>query len=178
MKLTWSLLTFTANSHPLPVSVLIQPHHAGHHVCVVTRSRSTATVLWQDGTSTTALSPSFDHCVNVDDDVDVFPGDVGIFSANSRVGVVQSMNSKKRTVQLRWYGTEEVEMVSGLEFDPHGPPPEVFGVRRQDFVLITKDKNGVELPTVPRLGESEILIGTFPSPELLRHEVCLNHYIT
>lgn len=87
------------------------------------------------------------------------------------MGVVQSMESKKRTVRLRWYGTEEEEVVSGLEFDPHGPPPEVYGVRRQDWVLISRTGNGVPVPTVPRLGESELLTGGFPSVEGLRAEV-------
>lgn len=164
-------MRLAASSHPLPTALASDPHARGHHVLVVTRSHSTATVIWQDGTTTTASTPSFEHCVNIDEDVDVFPGDVGIFSVTNRVGVVQSMESKKRTVKLRWLGTDESEVVSGLEFDPHGPPPEVYGVRRQDFVLVANGSNGVPVPTVPRLGESEILTGQFPSVEGLRVEV-------
>ena len=144
-------MRLAASSHPLPTALASDPHARGHHVLVVTRSHSTATVIWQDGTTTTASTPSFEHCVNIDEDVDVFPGDVGIFSVTNRVGVVQSMESKKRTVKLRWLGTDESEVVSGLEFDPHGPPPEVYGVRRQDFVLVANGSNGVPVPTVPRL---------------------------
>lgn len=161
----------TATSHPIPIEHQNDPESRGHHILVVTRSRSTATVLWQDGTTTTSESPWLEHCTNIDEDVDVFPGDVGVFSESNRVGVVQKMDSKKRTVQLRWLGTDEEEVVSGLEFDPHGPPPEVYGVRRQDFVLITKGTNGVAVPTVPRLGESELLTGQWPSVTNLRVDV-------
>lgn len=160
-----------ATSHPIPIQHENDAESRGHHILVVTRSRSTATVLWQDGTTTSSPSPAFEHCVNIDEDVDVFPGDVGVFSESNRVGVVQKMDSKKRTVRLRWLGTETEEVVSGLEFDPHGPPPEVYGVRRQDFVLITKGTNGVAIPTVPRLGESELLTGQWPSVTNLRVDV-------
>lgn len=90
-----------------------------------------------------------------------------------RVAVVQSMQSKKRVLNLRWYedGPQgQVETVSGLDFDQHGPPPEVYGVRRQDVVLVTKEgtTNGHAIPTVPRLGESEVATGNFPEMNLLR----------
>ncbi|KAK4700888.1 ubiquitin-conjugating enzyme E2 O, partial [Phenoliferia sp. Uapishka_3] len=158
-------------SHPPSADLLSQPHSQGHYVLAVTSSKTLATVLWQDGTSITLQTPHFEHCTNIDEDVDVFPGDIGVFAENNKVGIVQSMESKKRTVKLRWYGTEETEVVSSLEFDPHGPPPEVYGVRRQDFVMITPGSNGVPIPTVPRLGESEILTGAFPSAELLRSQI-------
>lgn len=117
------------------------------------------------------------HCVDVDEEVDAFPGDVGVFSGCTppRVAVVQKMKSKKRTMDIRYYDDEkgEVETVSGLEFDQHGPPPEVYGVRRGDLVLVTKEgqTNGLEIPTVPRLGESEVATGAFPTPEVVRVEV-------
>lgn len=122
--------------------------------------------------------------MNIDEEVDAFPGDVGVFSGSTppRVAVVQKMQSKKRTVELRWYGAteEEGETVSGLEFDQHGPPPEVFGVRRGDYVLVTREGegNGVEIPTVPRLGESEVATGAFPPPEIVRVEVSLFYLST
>lgn len=134
-------------------------------------------MLWQDGTTSAGPASDFEHCVNIDEEVDAFPGDVGVFSGSTppKVAVVQSMNSKKRTVDLRWYGEEnaEVETVSGLEFDQHGPPPEVYGVRRADCVLITKEgeTNGLPIPTVPRLGESEVATGAFPAPDIVRAEV-------
>ncbi|KAI5475908.1 ubiquitin-conjugating enzyme E2 O [Pseudohyphozyma bogoriensis] len=136
-------------------------------------------VLRDHGTTTTRPTTAFEHCLNLDEDVDVFPGDVGVYAANNKVAVVQSMDARKRTIKLRWLtedgkGVEgEVETVSALEFDPHGAPPEVYGVRRQDFVMIAKEGegNGVPLPTVPRLGESENLTGNFPSAEGLRVEL-------
>ena len=120
----------TALIHPPPASLLSQPHSRGHYVLAVTSSKTLATVVWQDGSTTTAPAPSFEHCTNIDEDVDVFPGDIGVFAGTNRVGVVQSMESRKRTVKLRWYGTDEVEVVSSLEFDPHGPPPEVYEIGR------------------------------------------------
>jgi ubiquitin-conjugating enzyme E2 O len=114
----------------------------------------------------------------VDPEVDVFPGDIGMFTAADppRIAVIQAMNSKKRVIDLRWYeeglnGT--VETVSGLEFDQHGPPPEVYGVKRQEVVLVTKEgtTNAHEIPTVPRLGESEVATGNFPDAETLRHQM-------
>lgn len=164
--------------HPPPLEGLSGPLLRGHLVFVVTNSVSTATVLFQDGTSASLPSTSFEPCASLDEDVDVFPGDVGLFAANNRVGVVQAMDNRKRTVRLRWIdqatgiAPPEEEVLSALEFDPHGPPPEVYGVRRSDFVLLALE-NGVDLPTCPRLGESETATGQFPSPERLRVEVSL-----
>lgn len=163
--------------HAPSADVLTGPHSNGQYVFTITRTQTNAHVLWQDGTTTVQPATHLEHCVSIDDDVDVFPGDVGVFTGYTppRVAVVQNFNSKKRTARLRWTKEGGEELVSGLEFDQHGPPPEVYGVRRQDHVLITKEgtTNGAEAPTVPRLGESEVLTGAFPPVEILRTEVSL-----
>ncbi|KAK4055618.1 hypothetical protein OIV83_000164 [Microbotryomycetes sp. JL201] len=161
-------------AHPLPPHLASLPFPDGQRVCVVTQTRSRATVLWQDGTRTTRPTIELEHCLNLDEDVDVFPGDIGMFTGCNppRAAVVQTMNSKQRTIDIRYYDDESgaVETVSGLEFDHFGPPPDSFGVKRMDPVLVTKEgvSNGADFPTVPRLGESEIATGSFPSPESLR----------
>lgn len=88
--------------------------------------------------------------------------------------VVQSMDSRKRTLRIRRLddASGEVEVVSALEFDAIGPPPDMYGVRRGDRVVLapdTKGGNGMPLLKVPKLGESEVLLGIFPTPEELRH---------
>jgi len=159
----------------------------GHRVFAITATRTEATVLWQDGTTTTGPTPSFEQTPTVDEDDDVFPGDLGVFSgvSPSRIGVVQSKDSRRRTIKLRYLSAraeplsssgaaeDEEETVSGLEFDPHGPPPDAYGVRRGDWVLITPEgvDNGATVPTVPKLGESEVAAGLMPSGEDLRAEV-------
>ncbi|GAA5844140.1 hypothetical protein JCM9279_003744 [Rhodotorula babjevae] len=158
---------------------------AGHRVLAITATRTEATVLWQDGTTTVGPTPSFEQVPTIDEDNDVFPGDIGVFSgvSPSRIGVVQSTDSRRRTIKLRYLSaraeplssssTEEDETVSGLEFDPHGPPPDAYGVRRGDWVLITSEgvDNGATVPTVPKLGESEVAAGLMPSGEELRIEL-------
>jgi hypothetical protein len=47
-----------------------------------------------------------------------------------RVAVVQHADWEKRIGRIRWFGTEEEEVVSLLELDPIGPPPDAYGVRR------------------------------------------------
>ncbi|KAM0788855.1 hypothetical protein ACM66B_002940 [Microbotryomycetes sp. NB124-2] len=163
--------------HPLPPHLASKPCPDGQHVCVVIGSRTQATVVWQDGTTTTRAASELEPCLNLDEDVDVFPGDIGMFTGCNppRVAVVQSMNSKQRTIKIRYYGDESAttEMVSGLEFDHFGPPPDSYGVKRADFVLVTREgsTNGADFPTVPRLGESEVVTGSFPSPESLRYSL-------
>lgn len=156
----------------------------GHRVLTITATKTDATVLWQDGTTTTGPTPQFEQVPAVDEETDVFPGDVGVFSGVSppRIGVVQSMDARRRTIRLRYLsargepleGEHEEETVSGLEFDPHGPPPDAYGVRRGDIVLVTRegDDNGAQVPVVPSLGESEVAAGLMPSGEELRMEVC------
>ena len=150
----------------------------GHQIHSVTNSVSTLTVLWQDGTTTSGPSTSFEALQTLDDETEVFPGDVGIFSpsgstAQGKIGVVQSMDTRKRTIKLRYLEDEGEETVSGLEFDPHGAPEEQFGVRRGDWVLIANERegNGAKLPVVPSLGESETSAGIMPGGEELRMEV-------
>ncbi|GAA6004968.1 hypothetical protein JCM11491_002293 [Sporobolomyces phaffii] len=150
-------------------------------IYTVTNSRSTLTVLWQDGTTTTGPSSAFEQVHVLDDETEVFPGDVGLFSGvtPSRCAVVQSMDSRKRTVKLRYLNAAtgaadaahpDEEIVSAMEFDPHGPPQHEYGVRRGDWVLIAKESegNGVAVPEVPSLGESETAAGLMPANEELR----------
>ncbi|GAA5927706.1 ubiquitin-conjugating enzyme E2 [Sporobolomyces koalae] len=144
----------------------------------VVNCRSTLKILWQDGTITSGPSNEFEQVHTLDDETDVFPGEVGMFTGvtPARCGVVQSMDRRKRTIKLKFLNSttttsdEEDEIISGLEFDPHGPPPDNFGVRRGDWVLIAKDKegNGAVLPTVPGLGESETAAGLMPNGDQLR----------
>lgn len=135
-------------------------------VRVVIEAETKVSVVWQDGSSDVGVpSIHFEHAI-LDEDVDVFPGDVGMFSSageEGRPGVAQAMNAKQRTVVLRFLGTDEVETVSALEFDPHGPPPGTYGLRRGDTVLVTAEDQPDALLAVPSLGESEVLTGQFPS---------------
>ncbi|GAA5955577.1 hypothetical protein JCM8115_006794 [Rhodotorula mucilaginosa] len=167
---------------PPPSSGLATSYPDGYRVLAVRNCRTTLTILWQDGTRTEAPSTEYEQVPTVDEETDVFPGDVGVFSGvtPNRIGVVQSMDAKKRTIRLRYLddetclpGKEEEETVSGLEFDPHGPPPDAYGVRRGDWILVLGegDKNGAKPPMVPGLGESEIAAGLMPGGEDLRMEI-------
>ncbi|GAA5823545.1 hypothetical protein JCM11251_000674 [Rhodosporidiobolus azoricus] len=176
-------------THPPPPSRFSSQYPSGHSVLVITSTRTTATVLWQDGSSSTLPTPELEQVPpGVDEETDVFPGDVGVFSgvSPSKVGVVQSMDARKRTIRLKYLpppstsssssppaGPGDEDLISALEFDPHGPPPDAYGVRRGDWVLITKEgeQNGAKWPTVPGLGESETLAGLMPSGEELRMEL-------
>lgn len=75
-----------------------------------------AMILWQDGTTSDERTVSFDPYDNVDD-YDVWPGDrvsylpsEGHLECNgrpfvhlSKVGIVQSVHSSKRTANVRWF---------------------------------------------------------------------------
>lgn len=153
---------------------------------VITHTSTTVKIKWQDGTTSEGPSADYELSSSLDEDNDVFPGDVGVYTPTGKVGITQKMDARKGTVVLRWYGEgEETETVSALEFDANGPPPEIYGVRRQDKVspsfllsprallivalqvLITRS-TGMTIPTVGRLGESELLTGMFPSGDELR----------
>ncbi|POY73661.1 hypothetical protein BMF94_3196 [Rhodotorula taiwanensis] len=169
-----------ASLHPPAPSSLSETYRDGFRVLAIRNCRTTLEILWQDGTHTTASSTEFEQVAAVDEETDVFPGDVGVFSgvSPSKIGVVQSMDAKKRTIRLRYLDaktclldpTDEEETISGLEFDPHGPPPDAYGVRRGDCVLLMPESetNGVQAPIVPGLGESEIAAGLMPAGEQLR----------
>ncbi|GAA5986419.1 hypothetical protein JCM10908_003747 [Rhodotorula pacifica] len=171
---------------PPPSSALADTYPEGFRVLAVRDCRTTLTVLWQDGTRTEAPSTEYEQVPTIDEETDVFPGDVGIFSGvtPNRIGVVQSMDAKKRTIRLRYLDektclpppseeAEEEETVSGLEFDPHGPPPDAYGVRRGDWILIVGEgeTNGAKPPMVTGLGESEIAAGLMPAGDALRMEI-------
>ena len=125
----------------------------GQLVMRVTSTETTVKILWQDGTTSSGPSVDFELCGNLDEDNDVFPGDVGVYSPSGKVGVVQKMDARKGTIVLKWYGEgDAVETVSALEFDANGPPPEVYGVRRQDKVRLSSrfDRNRVADHTYAR----------------------------
>ncbi|ELU39894.1 ubiquitin-conjugating enzyme domain-containing protein [Rhizoctonia solani AG-1 IA] len=124
---------------------------------VVTESRSTAKIMWQDGTIEEVLGTAIIPYLNVDE-----PGDFVRWKNEdeARVAVVQSTHAQNRTAKVMWYGTSppQTETVSVLELDPHGPSgTETFGVRRGDFVFLHRPgtTNGAQLPAVPRIGELE-----------------------
>lgn len=159
------------NSNPPSPTATPLNNFSGEHVLYVTSSRSKASVLWQDGTTTHDIStPLLEHYNELSDD-DAFPGEVGIFTPSNKVAVVQKVNKKQRTLSIRIYESEEILEISTIDFDLRGTPEYPFGVRRQEFVLVSKKDTGVPCPAVPNLGESEILTGSFPSPEMLREEV-------
>ncbi|GAA5975270.1 hypothetical protein JCM5350_000217 [Sporobolomyces pararoseus] len=176
--------------------------HSSLSIFSVKNSRTKLKVLWQDGTvSENVDSFDFEQVQVVDDlELETFPGDLGLLSlggggggggggSNSvageevkgRCGIVQSMDSKKRTIKLRYLDSEEEEVVSAIEFDPHGPPLHEYGLRRGDYIVITNPESGggggggggggVELPEIPSLGESETKTSQMPSGEPLRIEL-------
>lgn len=172
----------TASQFPQPTpSRHLSTFPQAFQIYTVTNTRSTFKVLWQDGTVTSGPSSSFEQVHVLDDETEVFPGDLGMFSGSTpeRCGVVQSMDNRKRTIKLRFLDNDnqgEEEVVSAMEFDPHGPPTHEYGVRRGDWVLLAKEEegNGVEPPEVPSLGESETAAGLMAAGEELRYEVSEN----
>lgn len=77
--------------------------------------------------------------------------------------IVQKVNAEERTAEIQIVGQEETEkssreslLVSVLELDPHGAPPDTFGVARGDLVLIGHSSNGCIPPRVPRIGEYDV----------------------
>ncbi|KAK4057951.1 hypothetical protein OIO90_001170 [Microbotryomycetes sp. JL221] len=155
-----------------------EPFPDGQRVYLVTHSRTQVTVLWQDNTQNVYAATELRPCTDLDDDVDVWPGDIGMYTGVNppRVAVVQSMNHKQRTIRLKYYddpnGPEET--VSGLEFDHFGPPPQSYGVRQQEDVLVLPEEMASDdvFPALTRLGETEYAIpGQFPEPNELRAEI-------
>lgn len=143
---------------------------ASHYIMAVTLTKTTVEVLFQDGTIVKDDSTRFQHCQDLDEDVDVFPGELGMCNARTpaEVAVAQTMDFAKRTILVRWAKSGETELVSGLEFDPNGPPPQIYGVGRHDRVLIASGSTGEEGPVAAILGESEVRTGTFPVGSALR----------
>ncbi|CAE6495755.1 unnamed protein product [Rhizoctonia solani] len=128
---------------------------------IVTESRSTVRIMWQDGTIEEVLGTSVIPYLNVDE-YDCWPGDYVRWKNEdeTRVAVVQATHAQNRTAKVMWYGSDppQIETVSVLELDPHGPSgTETFGVRRGDFVFLHRPgtTNGAQLPAVPRIGELE-----------------------
>lgn len=154
---------------------------------IVTESRSTVKIMWQDGTIEDVLGTSVIPYLNVDE-YDCWPGDFVRWKNEdeTRVAVVQSTHAQNRTARVMWYdpaspNTPQHEVVSVLELDPHGPSgAESFGVRRGDFVFLHRPgtTNGAQLPAVPRIGELEdwvrepppMAAASHPHPEQHTHD--------
>ena len=93
------------------------------NVLQVVRTKTVALVQWQDGSFTKQETISLDACIDPDQH-DVWPGDTisyvpdeQTFFENgnelvrsSTVGVVQSVNSRDRIANIRWYKQSIVEM--------------------------------------------------------------------
>ena len=71
----------------------------------VTQSRTTVTMLWPDGRRTQHSATELEPCGNMDDEHDVWPGDIAVWVGGdeSRVAVVQSMEPRQRTAEVLWY---------------------------------------------------------------------------
>ncbi|KAF8756072.1 Ubiquitin-conjugating enzyme E2 [Rhizoctonia solani] len=144
---------------------------------VVTESRSTAKIMWQDGIIEEVLGTAIIPYLNVDEyDCWYFtpfifsqrcnndaPGQEILSAGRTKTRPEWQSSSppcQNRTAKVMWYGTSppQTETVSVLELDPHGPSgTETFGVRRGDFVFLHRPgtTNGAQLPAVPRIGELE-----------------------
>ncbi|KAE8264443.1 hypothetical protein A4X09_0g6965 [Tilletia walkeri] len=164
---------------------------------VVVSTRSKVKVLWQDNTQTTEPSTALIPYYNLDE-YDVWPGDFVVWKGDSavsehKVGVIQSMDPEERTALVRWYDNTlpervekrnrgedvtaeakaakeraETELVPVFELDVHGPDPVTFGVHRGDVVFISARPNGLEIPQLGRIGESE---ADFPDEAELRQQM-------
>ncbi|OBZ79709.1 E2/E3 hybrid ubiquitin-protein ligase UBE2O [Grifola frondosa] len=133
---------------------------------VIQETQTNVDVLWQDGTRETIDAKNSVPYVNPDE-YDCWPGDHVLWKTEDakRVAIVQSVNASDRTAQIRLVDTGTIELASVLELDPHGsgdwsavaPTNDGLGVRRGDFVFIHREgtTNGVEPPTVPKIGEVE-----------------------
>jgi len=164
---------------------------------VVVATRSKVSVLWQDKQQTFEVATDLVPYLNLDE-YDVWPGDFAVWKGDSsspqhKVGVIQSMDPEERTAFVRWYDDAlpsiierknlgqdvtaelqvaseraETELVPVLELDVHGPDPVTFGVHRGDVVFISLRSNGLEIPQLGRIGESET---DWPDQYELRNEM-------
>jgi len=132
---------------------------------LVQETRSTVTVLWQDGTRETLDAKDTIPYLNPDE-YDCWPGDHVVWKMDDqkRAAIIQSVNARERTAEVLCLDTGKIELASLLELDPHGSsdwsalsPTDGLGVHRGDFVFIHKEgtTNGAEAPMVPRIGEIE-----------------------
>jgi ubiquitin-conjugating enzyme E2 O len=85
---------------------------------------------------------------------------------------VQSVNAVDRTAHIRFVDTNNIELASVLELDPHDSgdwhavsPVEELGVHRGEFVFIHREgtDNGAAKPMVPRIGELEAWVRESPT---------------
>ncbi|KAH9943144.1 uncharacterized protein BXZ73DRAFT_40439 [Epithele typhae] len=132
---------------------------------VVQETETTIEILWQDGTKETLPAKETVPYLNPDE-YDCWPGDHVLWKTedSKRHVIVQSVNAKERTAQVRVVETRAIELASVLELDPHGTndwsaiaPTDGLGIRRGDLVFIHAENstNGATTPMVPRIGEVE-----------------------
>lgn len=93
----------------------------------VLSTRTEVTVLWQDMTISKHSAASLVPDLNVDNDEEVWPGEVVVTTAArsgdippwafdpARVGVIQSVKSSDRMAQVRWWPNASVRYYKGLE---------------------------------------------------------------
>jgi ubiquitin-conjugating enzyme E2 O len=147
------------------------------NVYLVMQTHTQVTVQWQDLTITEDLSISLLPDPNVEDDDEVWPGEV-VFSKEGRegntseetwtkkpakVGVVQAVKSRDRIAQVRWFTNPSIEFFgpdllrpsTTGELNDHTEDVSLYDIysfpaltrRRADFVLV--HPNSIEGPEVP-----------------------------
>ncbi|KAG0150227.1 hypothetical protein CROQUDRAFT_668718 [Cronartium quercuum f. sp. fusiforme G11] len=135
----------------------------------VTCRRSFVDILWMNGTtSEQVMSTTLEVGDHIDDEHDVWPGEAAVWKAEGqhKAAIVLKADPLTRVTNVRWWKTEECAPVSSLELDPIGKPPETYGVRLGDIVLISSIPCA-RFPDIPRLGEPEIM----PPADSLRNEL-------
>ncbi|KAF9462093.1 hypothetical protein BDZ94DRAFT_1194975 [Collybia nuda] len=142
---------------------------------MVTETRTTLHILWQDGTQETISSTAVIPYLNPDE-YDCWPGDHVVWKTEdvNQPAIVQHVKAADRTATILLAESGLVELVSVLELDPHGTSDmasimpesasEELGVRRGDFVFIHREgtTNGFKKPCVPRIGELEAWVREGP----------------
>ncbi|KZT36569.1 hypothetical protein SISSUDRAFT_1049714 [Sistotremastrum suecicum HHB10207 ss-3] len=143
---------------------------------MVKETRTTVTVLWQDGMTGKFNANDLLHHLNPDE-YECWPGDYVLLKdeGETKTAIVQYVKADQRLASVRVIGSEEAELVSVLQLDPYAINEEVnaatgagtCGVRRGDFVFIHPEgtTNGLEPPRIRRIGESEAWVSEAPIPD-------------